>query len=62
MLRDGIGRPKGTVDTKQNGDQELRDPVGRLLARYDASANKTLEATSSRVIGTGNQLATKLPR
>ena len=56
VLRNRDGRRIGTIETKSDKTQLIRDANGRRLGEYDPKSNVTRDANGRRV-GEGNLLA-----
>lgn len=61
VLKDPLGQILGTIETTSNGNQKLRDYVGKTLGTYDKKTNTTRNYLG-QLIGTGNLLTTLLNR
>lgn len=61
VLRDPLGQILGTIETTSNGNQKLKDYVGKTLGTYDKKTNTTRNYLG-QLVGTGNLLTTLLNR
>ena len=52
-VKDWTGKVLGWVDTDKNGNQVVKNFGGRVLAKYDAKANKTTDF-AGRKLSEGN--------
>ncbi|WP_119157759.1 hypothetical protein [Caldimonas tepidiphila] len=59
VLRDRQGRRIAEIETRGDGKQVIRDPLGRRLGEYDPKSNVTRDAQGRRV-GEGNLLVSLL--
>jgi hypothetical protein len=59
QLRDSGGRLIGTIITRSDGKQEIRNPGGQLKGTFDPKQNQTRDA-GGRLVGTGNLLVSLL--
>jgi hypothetical protein len=57
VLRDPLGQILATIETTGNGNQTIKDHLGKTLGTYDKKSNTTRNYLG-QLIGTGNLLTT----
>ncbi len=58
-IRDGAGNIVGSIETKPNGDQILRNNDDEVRGYYDAEGDFTRDADKS-IVAKGNKLRTMI--
>ena len=58
-IRDRAGNPVGTIETKPNGDEVLRNTKDEIRGYYDAEGDFTRDA-DQKIVAKGNKLRTMI--
>jgi len=54
-LKDPLGQILATIETDRNGNQTIKDYMGKILGVYNKKENKTRNYLG-QIVGTGNLL------
>jgi len=60
-LRDPLGQILATIETDRDGNQTIKDYMGKILGVYNKKENKTRNYLG-QIVGTGNLLTSLIKR